>query len=320
MVEYRSFRNNDPPRLLQLLREANLGRGFAPAASIYHYDLAVMALPYFEPAGLIVASEDDRLVGFVHAGFGFQEHHRELDHSQGVISSIVVHPDHQRSGVATELLKRAEDYLKQKGATHIQAGQSRYCDPFYQGIYGGAHPSGFLQSDTSAAKFMSAMDYEPKSYSDIFQKDIANSKSSINFRIMSLKRQTELIETDEAFSTTFWWYCHYGNVESRQYQLVMKKTGDFVASLTVIGLDCYIASWGERAVGIVDIFVAPEHRRKGFGQTIVTEALRQLKGDMISLAECHIPEENEPARALLLSLGFVTVDRGVVFEKSDQSS
>ena len=46
----------------------------------------MLSKPYFEPEGLIVAEQDEKLLGFVHAGFAPSPDWMDLDLEDGVIS------------------------------------------------------------------------------------------------------------------------------------------------------------------------------------------------------------------------------------------
>ena len=177
VVEYRSFRNSDPPAVLRLWHEARLGRGAATSITNEAFDLANYAQPYFDREGLIFAtvSKNDReqVVGMVHAGFGFTADGAAIDHSVGAINAIIVAPDYRCQGIGTELLSRAEQYLTERGAKRILAGPARGHDAFYFGIYGGARPSGFLETDPIAQPFLEANGYAIESTHSVYQRDLS---------------------------------------------------------------------------------------------------------------------------------------------------
>src|SRR4051812_50081038 len=75
----------------------------------------VLSKPYFDKAGLLVATEEDKLVGFGHAGFGPSADHASLAYQGGVISLIVVRPTHRQEGIGAELAARLERDLTQRG-------------------------------------------------------------------------------------------------------------------------------------------------------------------------------------------------------------
>lgn len=313
---YRKFRNQDPPQLFELCRRAELGRGSAQPESIMAFEIAVYALPFFDPEGLIIAEEDGKIVGFVHAGFGFSADLNALDYSVGIICWLVVSETHHRHGVGRELIRRAEEYLISRGAKSLQAGQSRYRDPFYFGLYGGARCSGFLKSDAQAEPFLRSVGYEPIEETNVYQRDLVKSRDPMNLKLMGIRRRTELVVAEQPENPTMWWLTHFGNIESMYFSLVEKSSRQTIASLTVVGLDHFISRWKERVIGLVDVHVIPSHRAQGYGTTLVVESLRRLKSDFITRAEVHVSNDHESALKAIGTAGFQQVDTAVVYRKT----
>lgn len=315
MIGYRTFRNWDPPALLQLFRQTRPGRAFACPDSVHALETAVFCLSYFDPQGLIIAEDDGQVIGFAHAGFGASDDRMRLDLTRGVICCVLVSHEYQHQGVGQELVRRAEEYLVAKGARTIHAGQSRFRDPFYLGVYGGARPSGFLESDQAARPFFESLGYTVLQKIRIFQRDVSDPKGPMNYKLISLKRQTELTLTDQPEHPTWWWLCRYGNIESMRFNLISRLTREPIATATVIGMDHYLNAWNERVVGLVDLVVEEKFRNQGFGQTLIVETLRRLRSELITRAEIHIPQEYHDGIAAVEAAGFTEVDVGVVYHK-----
>ncbi|MCA9020395.1 MAG: GNAT family N-acetyltransferase, partial [Planctomycetaceae bacterium] len=51
--------------------------------------------------------------------------------------AVIVHPQFRRRGIGRELVLRAEEYLKSKGAENIIAGPYGLLSPYLVGLYGG---------------------------------------------------------------------------------------------------------------------------------------------------------------------------------------
>lgn len=69
------------------------------------------------PVPALVAEVDGRVVGFIMgAGSGWEY---GVPETTGWVDTIGVHPDYQRHGVATELLKELLSYMKKVGVTHV---------------------------------------------------------------------------------------------------------------------------------------------------------------------------------------------------------
>ena len=321
MVEFRPFQNSDPPRVRAVWQAAGLGRGAATNVDNEAFDFCNYSQPYFDPEGLILAIEpgpdgQPQAVGFVHAGFAATADGSRLDRTRGVICAIAVRPEARRRGIGRQLLARAESYLTQRGATQLAAGPSRLADPFFFGLYGGSRPSGFLESDPLASVFFTALGYSPGPRHGIYQRDLTNDRDPANFRIVSIRRKSELRIDENPHQPSWWWYTHIGRLDSINFQLVPRGGGDTLAELTAVGLDLFVPTWHERVVGLCDLAVRADLQGKGYGQTLVIEVLRRLRLEMVTRAEIHSAESMKGVREVIAATGFERVDTGVVYEKS----
>ncbi len=314
MIEYRPFRNFDPPALVRLWNQSQLGRGAVQRVSNDEsFDPANFAQQYFDPRGLIVAMDGERQVGFAHAGFGCDDSGNALDRSRGVICAVLVHPNYRRQGIGRELVRRAECYLRELGATEITAGPAPQRDPFYCGLYGGAQPVGFLESDPNAAPFFGKLGYQAGDQFVVTQRSM-DDRDPVNFRLSMIRRKWELAIADRPDPCPWWWSVRFGRLDGIYCVLVPKGGGQPVASLTVVGLDLYARVWNEQAIGICDLWVKETQRRQGFGQTLLVEVIKRLRQETISCVTANVPANDESAFAVFKSAGFVPIDRGVVYQ------
>ncbi len=316
MVEYRSFLNGDPPQLVRLWHECNLGRGAAKGFTPDALELFNFSQPYFDRHGLIIAHEGDKCVGMVHAGFGPDETRSRLSHELGLICAVMVHPDQRRQGIGRELLQRAETYLTRQGAQQIQAGQSRGHDPFYFGLYGGARPSGFLVTDNNADPFLTKTGYEPSQRIGVYQRDIQQTNDPVHFKLIAIRRATELNITDQPADPSWWWFARLGRIDSLRFNLGPKKGGPPIASVSVVGLDAYVNTWNARCIGLVDVDVHESEQGKGYGRALLVEVSRHMRQELITIAEIHAPETNEHATKAITGAGFTRIDTGIVYRKA----
>jgi ribosomal protein S18 acetylase RimI-like enzyme len=312
---FRTFRNADPPGILRLWNQCELGRGAAKPDSTDLFETINYAQPYFDPAGLIVAEQGPEIVGFVHAGFGFNLPRTAIERAVGVVCVVMVRPDLRRRGIGRELVARAEQYLRAGGVGALQAGQGRQRDPFYYGLYGGSRPSGFLASDPLADPFFRAIGYTPRETIGVYQRDLTIKRDPTNMRLMGLRRTTDLVVAEGPADPTYWWYTHLGRIESLRFQLVEKKTQTTLAALSVIGLDQYQSAWNERAMGIVDVLVAEDHRGQGYGQALLVETVRRVRQDLITRADFHVPDSHAFLTRAAEGAGFTRIETGTIYER-----
>lgn len=315
MIEYRSFHNADPPHVLHLWQTCGLGRGAASGLTADQFDDLTFAQPYFDRKGLILATEDCRVIGYVHAGFGPQQHHRSICCDEGVICAVMVHPDYRRRGIGRQLVELAEGYLKQAGVRSIHAGASSPCDPFYFGLYGGTQPSGFLESDQSARPFFEAIGYQPVARHLVLQRRLRETTDPVGLRLITIRRATKLVSLESAEVKPWWWQTRPGRLDTVEMGLIPKTGGEAFASVTVVGLDLFIPRWQIRSIGFLDLQVPESHRGQGYEQALIVEVCRRLKEEMIGLAEVHIPAENTQLLSIYQSAGFKEVDAGLVYRR-----
>lgn len=316
LIEYRRFRNSDPPQIVRLWQTAGLGRGAAIGLSADHFDDLVFAQPYFDRNGLILACEGAEAIGFVHAGFGTDTTEQQLCRNDGVICAVVVDPRFRRQGIGRKLVELAERYLNEAGATAIRAGAAHPCDPFYFGLYGGCEPAGFLESDAAAAPFFQKLGYVPTARHLVFQRKLNEGGDPIGLRLMSIRRSTSLVVVQPEEKRPWWWQTRTGRLDTVDMALVPKAGGATLARVTMIGLDLYIPRWQTRPIGLTDLWVMESLRGKGYGQALIVEVCRRVRNEMIGLAEAHAAESDTGAIGVLKSSGFQQVDAGVVYRKA----
>jgi len=314
VIEYRQFRNSDPPHLLRLWHECGLGRGAALGISCDEFDELVIAQPYFDPAGVILACRDGVPVGFVHAGFGVNESQTWLSTEEGVISVVMVHPTVRNQGIGRELVRRAEDYLRRSGSVRLFAGPSELRDAFYCGLYGGCQSAGFLESDPAAAPFFTKLGYLPCERYLVFQRSLGVGASDpVGIRLVNVRRNTRLASLSQE-PKSWWWQTRYGRLDAMHLALTQRAGGNALARVGVVGLDRYTHCWHTRAIGLIGLYVGETNRKKGYGQALLVEVCRRVRDDMVQLVEAHTIESDVAAIAVIQSAGFQQVDAGVAYQ------
>lgn len=302
---------------MALWHASRLSRGAAGGFSCDAFELLNFAQRYFDRDGLILAVDEETkdVVGMVHAGFGPNEAHSDIDHGVGVICLVLVRPDFRRLGVGRELVRRAEEYLTSRGAETLFAGPAAPFDPFYVGLYGGSQPSGFLESDPDAAPFATAVGYEPVERFAVMQRDLQSGRDPMSFKVVTIRRKTELGMAGAPENPTWWWMTRYGRLDSLRFLLVPKTGGAPLAGVTVLGLDLYLPKWQERVIGLTDLTVPEDQRRKGYGQALLLELSKRLREELVNKLEAHVSESNPSAIRVFETSGFSRVDTGVVYRK-----
>jgi ribosomal protein S18 acetylase RimI-like enzyme len=316
LIDYRPFHNTDPPQLADLWNFGKLGPGAATEFPNDALDMLVLAEPYFDKKGLIVACDGTEVVGFVHAGFGSNAEGTGLSTDAGVICAVLVRFDYRRRGIGHELIARAEEYLRGRGAREIYAGESGRRNPFYLGLYGGSDSAGLLESDIAAAPFFTSLGYEPVERYILMRRDITEKKDPFDPKMLAVKRTMKFGVIDHPADATWWWMTRQGRFGSLTFVLVPNAGGPPPAEVTFWEMELHAATRGERTAGITDLKVAADERRKGYAKALLTEVIRRLREEMVTRVEVSIRSDNEAALKLFRALQFEQFDTGVVYRKT----
>lgn len=317
MIRYRPFRNSDPPALAEIWRSQPAQRGLVQPMSAQRFEQLVLAKPYFEAAGLIVALDDDVPVGFVHAAFGPSEDQRRLSTQWGVTCLILVRADHQRRGIGSGLLAQSESYLRQCGAQVLYGGGIHPLNAFYLGLYGGSELPGVLDSDSKAQHLFEAHGYREIARTLVLRRELAGFRGLVDRQQVQIRRSARVQRTPDPAPRTWWEACTVGGLDRTQFELVSHNEGAVLASATFWPIEPLAASWGVQAAGLMELEVDAAHRRQGLATFLLGEAFRQLHAERVSLIEVQTMQHNIPARALYGKLGFHQIDQGAVYRKGE---
>jgi ribosomal protein S18 acetylase RimI-like enzyme len=315
VIDYRHFRNDDPPGLAAVWNDAFSGRGEVRLRHSSPLENYVFSKPYFDPAGLIVAVNDKIPIGFAHAGFGPNQEQTALSKESGVTCVIAVRPSYRRRGVGSELLRRCESYLHASGAKALFAGPMPPLHPFYLGLYGGSNLPGFLVSDHDAEPFLRRRGYQVHDTTLVFHRVLGDPVNVADGRFPNLRRRFELRMTPKSGAGSWWQECVQGPVEVVEFLLVDKTNGDIAARATVWEMDGFSWRWNQPTVGVLAVEVREDLRRQGLAKFLFAQLLRYLQEQFFALIEVQVKQAEEAAINFCQALGFRQVDTGRLYRK-----
>jgi ribosomal protein S18 acetylase RimI-like enzyme len=314
VVLFRTFRNADPPALVELWNKVFTGRGAVYLRNSSPLERLIFSKPFFDPAGLFLAFDQQACVGFAHAGMALPG---DASSTLGAVCMIGVHPDFRRRGIGAELLRRAEEYLRARGATTLYGGGRRPANPFYLGLYGGCDSPGWLKSDPLAEPFLLRHGYRVQENILVFQKEFEPDQEykCADPRFGPLRQYLRVCVGAPHHLADYYQECTLGSVDPLAFTLVDERTGKTVARTLVWEMENYKYRWGRSAVGIVEFDVDPDYRRKGVGKFLLNCVLRQMQEQFVDLAEIQLSETDQFSIPFLQKMGFEVVDHGQVFVK-----
>lgn len=320
MLRFRSFRNTDPPLVTAIWRSLAGRPGIGTPVSVDLFEQCVFAKLYFDYPGLIFAFEDDRVVGFVHAGFGPNAQQTGVCTETGVIPILLVCPDCARGEVATGLLEQAEQYLRRRGTTAICGGGLRPFNPFYTGLYGGGELPGILDSDDFAHQALTSRGFEPVQQVFVFRQDLANFHPPVDRQQVQFRRRMLVQVLVDPPSHNWWEAATLGDFDLTRFELVPRGGGAALARAVTRDMMLTDGSLQGRAASVLELEVDPAHRRQGMATYLLAESFRLLAGQGYEFIETAATADNTVGVQLLRKVGFRQTAEGTVFRKELRGS
>jgi hypothetical protein len=145
-LEIRSFINTDTHSLCEVWNAHHAGLAVGKISSM-HFELAVLAKPYFVAEDLLVALDGGVMRGFLHLSSGSLAELTEADSKRGVLSALCVVPGSDEAEVAAALLSRADVLLAESGATSCATRPMPPDCLFYVGLGAGDSMMGITTAD-----------------------------------------------------------------------------------------------------------------------------------------------------------------------------
>ncbi len=315
MIHYRPFLNSDPPSLAEIWRSQRPSRALVQLMTAAVLDDLVFSKPFFDRHGLILAVEDDKPIGFVHAGFGPNTELTGIDHTRGTTALLLVSPHRDLEVIRRELLSRSERYLQDRGATTLFGGATTTLAPFYFGLCGGSQLSGVLASDEASTELFRQADYTAAARTGIFRLDLTGFRPPVDRELMQIRRQFQLVKQTDSIPRNWWEACEFATIERLDFALLPKANGPPVAEAKFWDVEPLATSWGVRAMGLLSMEVCAKSNECAVAMHFFGEIFRQFQGLGITLVECQLQADQALAIEVCRKLGFDEIDQGHLFQK-----
>jgi ribosomal protein S18 acetylase RimI-like enzyme len=317
VIRFRSYRNSDSPALVKLWNQVVPEGHAARPLSVHELDSHAFNSACFDRDGLIVAERDQRIVGYVHSGFGPDQPIEstqpfELDRSMGTIALLVVEPGLEHSELPRGLILEAERYLRLRGANVLYAGGQLPINPFYWGLYGGSEGSGVLSSHPGFPQALSDLEYQPASVT-VFLEFKLSDPDPRDPRAVLIRRRTKLDLEEDANPVNWWENQALGELHLARFRLLARSDGSELARATTWDMSGFGRGDALSRIGMIGVEVALPHRRKGYGRYLVSEVLRWARDHAVDLVEVQTASTNVPALSLYDSLGFQAIEQSTLY-------
>jgi len=197
----------------------------------------------------------------------------------------------------------------------IYGGAVQPLIPFYSGLYGGGRPPGVLEADALALEIYRSHGYEEIGRTLIFCRDLEAFRPLVDRQQMQFRRQMSLEVKVDPPSQNWWEACTTGDFDLTRFEIVPRGSNVPLAMAVVRSLDPGSALSLPPTAGVLDLQVAPSHRRQGLATFVLGETFRQLAREGIATVEIQVREDDQAALGLCRKLGMQQINQGDIFRK-----
>ena len=337
MPTVRSFRNEDPPRLLALWRRTQRCQyeyrdDYASTfpLSLNQLQTQILGLPMVDASSVMLAFEGHNLVGYIHTILVPSRDGYAFDNTVGQICFLCVDPDCSDAlETASALIQAGENYLASRGAQKIFGGSPSPSAPFYTGFYGGGEAVGILHSDQISIDAFQAANYQIHQKTCWFYYNIQHSLTAYSVLDFSAEMASHYefyhIKIGEVQKAKTWWEgCTLANgmwYDAMAHSIQEKRP---VARLRV-RITCPDASpemedvsalYGRTwLASLIELRVHPDFTNERMQDILLDELIRYLIAhNQVFRIEAHAAE-GSPLFALLRRQSWKERGNGSVFVK-----
>ena len=314
LIQIRPFLNSDPPALVAIWNAQPESKCLARQLTTPTFEHFVLAKPYFDREGILVAVHDGRPVGFVHAGFAPNDSHSSIDKNVGTICLLNILPDFDSVELGTQLLQAAETYLSSRGVSQILGGPVSPLTSFYHGLSSIGEAAGVLDDDRSTQELFRAAGYEESDRHVVLRRDLTAFRPGFDRKQRVLQRNFDVFVDLETDLSDWWELCRYGPLPRCAFEAIDRSSNTKVARVNWWD-QAFSGAALQSSVAFSNIEVPETIRRTGIGTLLMNEAMKQLKKSGAFFATAQVRAGNEGAQAFFNSLGFTELTRGTTFRK-----
>ncbi len=249
---------------------------------------------YFDPEGLFVAIEDNKVVGWVHACVapGSEGHHDPANPIPRI--KMLMFP-FNRPKIGAALVSEATAWLKKSGQSMFLAMHAQVGYPFYRGLWCGGEPM------CPVTLPHLHMIFETRGYKTTQESIFLTIEMDKPPEEAKADLKLEFVESVAGMAHEPMGESWIG-FEPMRTQAVMD--GDTVGSISWVIIPYVADRLGAPCMNVWGMGVQEEHRRKGIGTALVSQAMAKSYALGARSASVGTQLWNAPAHATYVKIGF----------------
>ncbi len=288
--------------------------GVGPISAL-HFELAVLAKPYFVNENLLLAIREDVLVGFVHIAHASSADLTETDATRGVLAALCVIPSIDEAEIAAELLSSADQLLSESGAKCCMTRPMPPDSPFYLGLGSGDSMMGITTADQRAYNWLVKAGWVPRVATSGWELFLDNFQPPIDRLQIQIRRNAHVDRLLDEPMLHWQQACVLGHTEPTGFQLTLRVEGTVAQELLVWSVGQELMTTPESVVWLWPIEVGATSQETDQLVFLLSESLRQMGEDRVEVVRTVSDSAKTSVTSVLTRLGFRNSTSGVVLEK-----
>ena len=313
-LEIRSYINTDTHSLCEVWNAHHAGLVDGSISSL-HFELAVLAKPYFVAKDLLVAMDGDVIRGFLHLANGSSADLTETDCKRGVLSALCVTPSSDESEIAAALLSQADALLYESGATSCAIRPMPPDCLFYLGLGAGDSMMGITTPDQRTYGWLVKAGWVPRIATSGWELFLENFHPPVDRLQIQIRRTAHVDRMLDEPLLPLRQACLLGHTEPTGFQLTLRAEGTVAQELLVWSVGQELMTTPESIVWIWPIDVIESTQSADQLVFLLSESLRQMAEDRVEVVRTFSDSAKTLVTSVLTRLGFRNANSGVVLEK-----
>lgn len=281
-----------------------------------HFELAVLAKPYFVAEDLLIAVEDDVMQGFLHLSNASAIDLADTDHQRGVLSALCVTPGANEAEVAAALLRQADQMLAQSGVSSCATRPMPPDCPFYLGLGAGDSMMGITTADQRTYNWLVTAEWVPRQATSGWELFLGNFQPPIDRLQIQIRRTAHVDRLLDEPLLPWRQACLLGHTEPIGFQLTLRAEERVAQELLVWSVGQELMTTPEAIVWLWPIEVVDSTQNADQLVFLLSESLRQMAEDRVEVVRTYSDSAKTLVTSVLTRLGFRNSVSGVVLEKA----
>ncbi len=306
----RAFQNTDTQSLCRVFNSHHEAVGLPGGIVPLSLELCVLAKPYFESPCLLVAEDNQRIVGFAQVGFEPDRTLQSLNSAAAVMSALCVEPSSEDFAIGQILIEEAARAAVAGGAQCIRFCPPAPATPYFAGLSPGDGMIGCPVVDPRVRSWLDACHWTVEQPIACWEVDLNRFQPPMDRTQIQIRRMAHVDRLLDEPVLPWYVASMLGHTDPIGFQLTSRQTRMVTAEIFYWTIGHELLPQPEMIGHLWPISCDPgadDHL-----VFLISESLRQLREDRVDVVRTVVPAAHASVAKLLSRIGFEVTLSGEV--------